>query len=160
MPVLKALILKARQLRPSHPIWWLGCGGGIIAACSLSTSSPSIEGEYRLFRLGSLPIPTKITQLPVSPEDPSPSGCWYTLSEGTFEIVVDNQTFEYLRVYRNSCTGGVLATIGFPGSYQQVADSLIFTYVPGSVPRTFSGRVARGLLTVFQDSDTFYYRRK
>jgi hypothetical protein len=132
-----------------------------LTACSLFTSPAPQDQRYVVVKVGSKLVPAQIAELPNSPTDPSPSGCWVVLTEGEFGLHPSDKTFGYFFVFRHSCTGGVLWNGGNSGKYEQVGTSFTFRFSRGAQggETVFSGRVAMDTLIVIQSPDTYYFKR-
>src|SRR5689334_11032866 len=120
-----------------------------VAACGLFTS-PSVEvaGRFVLFKRNSDSLPAKIVELPNSIEDPTPSGCWYTLTEGEFGIIGADHTFGYFVTYRNSCGWYVLYSGGTSGHYVQSGSMVQFQPPAGTAE--FVGHIIVDTLVVIR----------
>ena len=124
--------------------------------CKLFTSNDEDQIHYVLVKQNSTPLPVRIIELPVNPHDPTPSGCWYTLTEGEFGIVTADHTFGYLIVYRNSCGGYVLYSGGTSGAYERTMGSFVFHSQAGD---SFRGHLVDDTLVVVLDPGTLYFKR-
>lgn len=99
------------------------------AACSGEAGQgPSatvpISGTFALFRNGGTLIPAPIAELP--DHNQNPSGCWYSLTEGSLVLTAETGLFSYLLTYRNSCDDRLLGTTAVSGRYRQVGATLQF----------------------------------
>jgi hypothetical protein len=130
-----------------------------VASCFLTTDSSFAAGQYNLVRFGVDPIPVQLFELP--PHQGQPTGCWYTLTDGTMELGRSpNATFAYNNTYRNSCDGAVLFVESANGTVTQVRDSLAFTITGAGNPFTFPGRVRKDTVIAEVDvSHIYFYKR-
>ncbi len=135
-------------------------GGVAIPGCSLFSEQTSLAvGSYALFKFGSGALPTKIFELPT--QDGQPSGCWYTLTEGTLQLSSGaDHRFEYTLVYRDSCDGRVLWTTNESGEFVQDGSTLTFTVTGVDSTVSFRGTVSGETVSVERGVGYSYSFRK
>jgi hypothetical protein len=126
-----------------------------LAACSLFTeSSEAPDGVYAMSKLGDSLLPVHLSELP----DPNgqPSGCWYTLTEGSLQLISSERWFGYSLLYRNSCTAEVLESTGASGSFARHGSALTFTISAQDGDVSFPG-IYTGNVLIVQRSPQFTY---
>jgi hypothetical protein len=110
-----------------------GCGGS-----EPSDPAPEVEGSWVLTGYGTLTVPANVTELPVSPQDPTPSGCFSRITRGSLTLSKSTHLFWYGLEFLNTCTGNVLSRREAQGSFRQSGRSIEFTLASGE---TFTGAI-------------------
>jgi hypothetical protein len=148
--------------RSAGALWGVLLGSMLgLATCSLFTSSAPGEERYVVVKMGSHEVPAQLVQLPKSPRDHTPSGCWETLTDGEFGLSPVDATFGYFLVFRNSCTGRVLWSGGNSGHYDRQGTSFTFRFSRGAQggETIFPGTLVADTLIVIQAPDTYSFKR-
>jgi hypothetical protein len=122
----------------------------LLAACATDSSQPpGIDGTWVLSQYGSLPVPANLVELPNSPHDPTPSGCFERITGGNLTVSASTHVFRYEYLFHHSCTGAVLSKREAQGTVIQSGSSLLFSSAGGLVLR---GSVTDGELVIEEDT--------
>jgi hypothetical protein len=132
------------------------------AACSgeagqSHSDTVPISGRFVLFRYGGTPIPAPIAELPDHSQNPS--GCWYSLTEGSLILTAETGLFNYVLTYRSSCDDRLLGTTAVAGRFHQVGPTLLFAIRGQTDSIRFNGAVHSDTVLIQWDSPGLYFRR-
>jgi hypothetical protein len=129
----------------------------LVCACSSATEpEPVAQGKYLLFAFNGTPLPVPTIELPNSPHDPTPSGCWYTLTEGELTLAPASADFAYTPTYRHSCTGDILSALSVSGQFDQEGTALAFRTPSATGVDAFAG-IVRGDTVVMHRAVGYVY---
>lgn len=130
-----------------------------LAGCQSFFGPDSVSpGMYELVAVNGTPLPFNEVELPISPVDPRPSGCYGAYTQGELEFGPPGESFRFRLVLRHSCLGHILSDRTYLGLYER-GGKMLHMWTPSEVVEIeYSAVIIGRNILLTKDRNVYYFR--